>query len=444
MKTATSIICLVGVVLGSASIAAPSENSGSAISPYLVGNNVWHNPNAAVWKVAAEAGLQIVRIGGGAYDGRMPSNEQLMEWCRHIRAMGAEPMIQVSQYLSGEQAAAVVRYFNVEQKMNIKFWNIGNEPWLRNKRPPIAEVAALVAGYVKPLASAMKTVDPDIKIFVCDECDYFDALYEGISSGPYDVCGKDEHGRYYVDGLSWHRYVSGDRDRVAERAAADIRVRAEKCKRLIDRTNASHQRTGENALQWGIGEFNLENKGYEGPSTSEGSGVHSFVNGQFFAEVLGICMKDGAAYGCTWSIYEHGGRRSGTDYSFIDGQGLTPRPTFRHMELIARNCRGAYADGITNLPNIRAFGCKDADQVCVMILNMEATGQRDYTLRLDSTPITSVCAINIDTGMALEYKDTIGNQTTQLLMFDPQGKLIRKYTYGVEQAKAGSAPLVQQ
>ena len=422
--------------------AATAQATRPAISPYLVGANVWHHPSDEVWRVTSKAGIQIVRIGGGAYDRSMPSNDQVRAWCRQIRLMNAEPLIQVSRYLSAEQAAGIVRHFNVDEEMSIEFWNIGNEPWLREGRPDVKTVPAIVAEYVKPLASAMKEVDPRIKIFVCDECDYFDALYEGLIAGPFDLCGKDESGHYYIDGFSWHRYVSGDRAWVATNAAEDFRKRAAKCRDLVNRANRSHGRSGDEALQWGIGEFNLENKGYEGLSSIEGSGVHSFVNGQFFAEVYGLCMKYEAAYACPWSMFEHGGRRSGTDFSFLDGQGLTPRPSYRHMQLIAQHFRGTYADGSSNLPHVRAFGCLAENQSCVLILNMETDGERAYTLRLDDGAITSSCAINIDAGVELEYKDTIPNQTTQLLIFDSHGTLIRRYVYGLDQAKAGETPLV--
>ena len=444
VRIAVGVLVLAPIVAPSSrgQTASESESSGPAISPYLVGANVWHNPSDEVWRVSSEAGIQIVRIGGGAYDGSMPSNDQLMQWCRHIRAMDAEPMIQVSQYLSAKQAADIVRYFNVDKAMDIKFWNIGNETWLREGRPDIKKVPAIVAKYVKPLASAMKEVDPGIKIFVCDECDYFDALYEGLIAGPSDLCGKDENGRYYIDGFSWHRYVSGNRAWVARNAAEDFRQRAAKCRDLVNRANRSHNRVGDDALQWGIGEFNLENKGYEGLSSIEGSGVHSFVNGQFFAEVYGTCMKYGAAYACPWSMFEHGGRRSGTDFSFLDSRGLTPRPSFRHMQLVAKHFRGTYADGSSNLPDVRAFGCKSDDQYCTLILNMETHGERAYTLRLDNGVIESDCAINIRAGMDVAYEDTISNQTTQLLVFDANGALVRKYVYGLEQALAGKGPLV--
>ncbi|MBZ5580712.1 MAG: hypothetical protein LAQ30_00655 [Acidobacteriia bacterium] len=424
----------------------PSEgaNARPRISHYLVGNNVWMNPSDAVWSVASKAGLQIVRIGGGAYDRKMPPNDQLVDWLRRIKAMGAEPMVQVSQYGTAREAADLVRFLNVENKFAVRYWNLGNEPWLQRKKPPIGTVAAEVAAYVKPIASAMKAVDPSIKIYIPDECDYFDELYESLIGGPSDVCGKDENNRHYVDGISWHRYVSGDRRWVVANAAQQFRVRAAKCRNLIDRANAAHGRAGAGALGWGIGEYNLENRGFEGPSTTEGAGVHSFVNGQFQAEVLGICMKYGATYCSPWSTFENGGRRQGTDYSFIDGQGLTPRPSYRHMELVAKNFRGEYLDGATNLPDIRAFGCKRDDGLCAMILNMEDTGTRSYTLRFDAGKIEGACAINLDGGLRIQHKDDISNQTTQLLVFSGNGTLARKYTYGVDQAKAGEPPKLEE
>ena len=155
-------------------------------------------------------------------------------------------------------------------------------------------------------------------------------------------------------------------------------------------------------------------------------------------------MKYGATYCSPWSTFENGGRRQGTDYSFIDGQGLTPRPSYRHMELVAKNFRGEYLDGVTNLPDIRAFGCKRSDGFCAMILNLEDAGTRSYTLRFDDGKIEGACAINLDGGLMAQYKDAIANQTTQLLVFSGNGMLARKYTYGLDQAKAGEPPKLEE
>ena len=54
----------------------------------------------------------------------------------------------------------------------VKYWNIGNEPWLERDRPATSSMASIVAGYVRPIASAMKAVDPAIRIYAPDECYY--------------------------------------------------------------------------------------------------------------------------------------------------------------------------------------------------------------------------------------------------------------------------------
>ena len=115
--------------------AAPAFVEGRAISPYLVGNNVWLNPGELTWEVSSQAGLRIVRIGGLEYDKNFPSYETLSEWVNQIKAMDAEPMIQVSRFATPEEAAEVVRYFNIETGNRVLFWNIGNESNCNNDGP---------------------------------------------------------------------------------------------------------------------------------------------------------------------------------------------------------------------------------------------------------------------------------------------------------------------
>src|SRR5512140_2627729 len=172
------ILLLVGCQAPAPYPATPTPNSptvtaqalntgGPAISPLLVGNNVWMYPDMRVWNIAGQAGLKIIRIGGIAYDQNMPPNTMLTEWVNNIKAMGAEPMIQVSRFNGPEVAAGVVKYFNLETKNRVKFWNIGNEPYCNKATSTTADE---VAAYIKPIASAMKAADPTIQIFAPDEC----------------------------------------------------------------------------------------------------------------------------------------------------------------------------------------------------------------------------------------------------------------------------------
>jgi hypothetical protein len=382
--------------------------TGQTISPMLVGNNVWYNPDQTVWNLSEECGLQSVRIGGHEYDDNFPSNAQLLIWVNKIQAMGAEPIIQISQYGTAEKAAAVVKYFNIDSASGkpIKYWCIGNEPWLQANRPSTATFGAVVENYYKPIALAMKEVDSTIKIYGPDECDYIEDMYNDLFGGENDITGKiPGHTYYYCDGLSWHRYPQGSGDPATE-GAADMLDRIKKAKTKVDFVNNLHNRTGDEALQWGIGEYN--SKG--GPE------VHTWGNGQMFGAVLGGCMKYGATYATSWSMYEAGGSRQGSDFSFIDGT-MKPRASYWHMQMIAKNFKGQYIDGTSSLEDIVVFGSKNADTVSVMIMNRKADNPVSYKLFLNLTDTAeSGVYLNVNADSNFVYSDMIGSKTTQLLV----------------------------
>ncbi len=435
-------LSLSGRLVAALFAAMVSASFAQTISPLLVGQNVWMNPNDKIWQLVTDCGVQSIRIGGAGYDNGMPSNATLMDWVTRIKKMGAEPIMQVSRYGNAQQAANLVTYFNKTSNVHITYWSIGNEPDL-NASPGAANVAA----YIKSFATAMKAVDPTIKIYVAD-CAWLDApYYNSLFGGDQDVCGKDNNGNYYVDGASFHTYPFGSsysRDQVVNTAAAGIRSSAVTLKALLSNANTKNNRTGANALGWGLTEFNIT---YANPSPNnpDGYGVHSYLNGQFFAEVFGIGMAYGANFMNTWSMFESNGSRNSTDLSFLDGTNMTPRSSYYHMQLIAKNFSGTYAAGTSNLANVRAYGCKDTGKICVMILNMENSAQRAYTVQLNTTAISGSAEskINIDAGCAKSYSGTIANQSTQVLVFTADGQISKKYSYSLTMYSANQAPSVE-
>ena len=130
-------------------------------------------------------------------------------------------------------------------------------------------------------------------------------------------------------------------------------------KTKVDQINKQHNRTGKNALQWGIGEYN--SKG--GPE------VHTWGNGQMFGAVLGWCMEYGANFATSWSMFEHGGDRKGSDFSLIDGANMTPRASYRHMEFVAKYFTGSFVKGIAPDTSFMVYGAQNGDQLSVMIMN---------------------------------------------------------------------------
>ncbi len=409
--------------------------SGQTISPMLVGNNVWYvNPSDKVWELTKQCGVGSLRIGGAAYDRRMPSKTQLLNWVTRIQAMKAEPILQVSQYGTPGAAADLVKYFNVEKSSGqpVKYWNIGNEPWLQAGKPPVSTVGAKVEAYFKPVAAAMKEVDPTIKIYGPDFCYYIGEAMNDLFGGKNDLAGKVPGKDYaYSDGIAWHRYPQANNINLAIEGVEDFRRAIIQCKERVDYVNKLHNRTGDQALGWGIGEFNAKG----GPQ------VHTWENGQMFGAVLGLCMKYGATYATTWSMFENGGSRRGTDFSSIDGD-MTPRASYRHMEFVAKYFKGSYADGESSDKNICVFGSKNGDSISVLIMNRVAGAPVGYSLRLNSDAHSAdqgKIQLKVDAGSSKEYADAIEGRSTQLLVFKGDG--IRKHTYTSRDFDQGKPPV---
>ncbi len=390
------------------------------ISPQLVGTNVWYiNPSDEVWKLTQECGVKTIRIGGHAYDKNLPSNETLLDWVKRIQAMGAEPVLQVSKYQPAD-AANLVKFFNVDKHEGIapiKYWNIGNEPWLQADRPAQSVMGELVETYFKPIAAAMKAVDSTILIYGPNECDYME-YYDDLFGGKNDIAGKvPGHTFYYCDGLTWHRYPQGNGDAATE-GAKDMLVRIAKAKAKVDQVNAQHKREGKDALQWGIGEYN--SKG--GPE------VHTWGNGQMFGAVLGGCMEYEAKFATSWSMFEHGGDRKGSDFSFIDGANMKPRATYWHMQFVAKYFTGTYLKGMTADTNFMVYGAQNGDQISAMIMNTGFGEPKGYSLYLKNTDkVGSGLNLIIQGQREGVYNDTIQPRSTQVLIF--KGDSITKINY---------------
>ena len=412
---------LLAVSIARAAAAQPERN----ISPTLIGTNLWYgDPAPAVWAYTEAARTRVIRIGGHAYDKTVPSDETLIAWVKKIRAHGAEPIIQVSQYQPPEKAAALVKLFNKRRAAGapIRVWNIGNEPWLQGGRGDFEPVAAKIAAYFKPIASAMKAVDSSIKIFGPDECGYFPKVYEPLFGGDADITGKVPGKNYsYCDGLSWHRYPQTDVEPgLAE--INDFRERMEQVRALVDRVNAQHKRRGSNAVEWSLGEFNAKG----------GKQVHTFGNGQMFGAVYGYSMLYGAAYSASWSMFESSGNRGKTDFGGFDGASFTPRASYWHQRMFAESFTGLTIAATSPRENILIFAAQDKkrSRVSVMLLNLTPSATPlPFELRFDATvPSGDALVFNAPLGANRTYSGTLEGRSTQVLVFEKTTLKTTRYT----------------
>lgn len=413
-----------------------SEEIVGDISPMLVGTNVWYqDPGEMAWQFTKQAGIKAYRIGGNQYNDNLPSNETLLDWVQKIERNNGVPILQLSQHgtpeVAAANAAAVVRFFNLEQNtvQPIKYWSIGNEPWLEWGRPSFSEVAPRVAEYWLPIAAAMKEVDPTIKIYGPNFSDFYDQPYFELFGGRYDITGKvPDKEYYYVDGLLFHRYPQGNGDPAVE-GANDILARIIKAKAKIDEVNELHGRTGDDALIWGIGEFN--SKG--GPE------VHTWGNGQMFGAVYGYAMEYGAKFVTSWSMFENGGSRQGTDFSLFDGANRVPRSSYWHSDFVAKYLTGSVVEAEESSSDFLVFAAEDGDQLSVMIMNRGFGADKNYKLHLKKTELSSTgTSFSVDADRDEIFEDSIEPRSTQVIIF--RGENITKISYSSSDFNNQRAP----
>ena len=433
-----------------------ASSYGQAISPYLAGQNAWlptgyggavYNGQLDVlWPIVQKSKVQMIRIGGNGVEFNMPSGDEYVTLIDSIRRIGAEPMVQVSEgrgKYTAERAAGIVDYVNNVKKRNIKYWIIGNEPNLVGTHPTVN--AEGVAAYHKAWATAMKLMDPSILI-VGPECAFYDSnYYPALVGGVHDITGKDANGNYYVDIVSFHTYPfngTQTRDQVLT-SAQSFAGNVDRLIALMSAADAKHGRTGAQSLRWALTEFNIN---FRNPTnnTVEGVGVHSFLNGQYWAEVFGVGMQKGAVSIQPWSIHESSGSRVPLDLGYLDGIGATikPRSSYYHEMLIAGNMRGNYLAATDNQTNITAFGSVFNDTTSIMLLNKSLSTTFDFTLQLSDKAITnaSPLKVNLLAGIDAAYSDKISGQSTLVLLFDKQGKLLKKIVYSLQQAAKDLPP----
>jgi hypothetical protein len=126
-------------------------------------------------------------------------------------------------------------------------------------------------------------------------------------------------------------------------------------------------------------------------------------------------------------MFENGGRCRGTDFGFLNAD-MTPRASYYHMQMVSRNFTGRYAGGRCNIPTLRTYGAVDRDKAAVMLINV---GDEPATcdVRLNNDAVEGRCRVNIDAGIPVTFAQTIGGQTSIVLVFNRQGRLTRRITY---------------
>jgi hypothetical protein len=426
------------------------------ISNYLMAQNAWllqgfyagstrFGQLNSLWPTVKASGVKMVRIGGIHAENNSFTASEAINLIDSIRKIGAEPMVQVATgrgTFTATQAADLVEQVNVVNGKNIKYWIIGNEPDLGS---PIVNAAG-VATYIKSYATAMKAKDPSILI-VGPECAFYNsAYYPSLIGGANDITGKDANGRYYVDIISFHTYpFNGTQTRSSViTSAQNLSNNVDNLLALINNANTLNNRTGPDKLKWAITEFNVN---YSNPTVNNvtGVGVHSFLNGQYWADVFNVGMSKEAVTIAPWCVQESGGNRSQYDLGYLDGSGATikPRSSYYHEQMIADNIKGTYLSASNNQSLVTTFGSFYNDTTSIMIVN-KALNNFNYALQLNDKSVTDLADLKINLLGDIDklYTDQIDGQSTVVLVFNNNGILLKKIVYSLTDASFSLPPSI--
>jgi hypothetical protein len=183
------------------------------ISPLVYGVN--HGPWAIITEktlpLAQETGITMIRFPGGNWgDENDLMSNHIDQFTILAGQMGSQVSINVRLFNgTPEEAAALVRYANIEQGYNIKYWGIGNEPSLFATARGIPDYGVEQFNIEwRAIAEAMKAVDPSI-LLIGPELHQFGS---DKSSTPKDPSGLDWMSKFLevngdlVDIVSIHRY----------------------------------------------------------------------------------------------------------------------------------------------------------------------------------------------------------------------------------------------
>lgn len=434
--------------------------NAQAISSHFFGQNAWMPDSIGttyyggklqqLWPDIKASNPSLIRFGGIGADRQMPTNSQFLKMIDAIRSNGMEPTLQVpfdKYHFTAQQAADLVKFINITSARHVKYWSIGNEPDLGYSYTTSSQVAA----YVKTFATAMKNIDPSIMILGPETAWFNQGIIDGLTTpnGPDDVTGRDMNGRFYLDVISFHSYgFDGTQTRAQVISkltqSGGLQDNLTYLNSRIANCNTAHGRTGISALKTAITEANIGWQNAAGDNLY-GVGANSFIGGQYWAEMMGVAMKQGVDFVNFWSVEEGGG--SNTNIGYIEPSNNSKKPSYHHFKMMADNFRGNYVNGTTNKPNVKSFGSQDAQQIAVLILNQDQAAGYNYKVKLNTSAVSAGAAlnININANLNIEYADMIQSQSTVLLIFNASGALMKKYEYTLNSnAVANLGPTMTQ
>ncbi|RLD03098.1 MAG: hypothetical protein DRI32_07855 [Chloroflexi bacterium] len=361
-----------------------AAQSRGPISPYVYGASYgpWVTVTVEMQPLAEESGVTYLRYPGGEWGDQNNLTElHIDRFVAYSRNLGAEPKINVR--MPGgtpEQAAELVRYANVENDYDIRYWSIGNEPNLYTAYTMYEDFDTVRYNEVwRDFATAMRAVDEDIIL-----------IGPGISqyTGEADVDPRDSAGIDWmrafllangdlVDIVGIHRYPFPTNMAGATQSIADLRENTKEWDGIIPRLRATIRETTGKDLPIAVSEINSDwTHATGGDSTTD-----SYYNAIWWGDVLGrlITQKvDIVAYFLLTSPTSGGG------YGLL--ARYEPRPTYFTYQLYQQFGEELLYSS-SDIPDVSIYAARREDgALTIMVINL-GDDEKSVPLEINNFPI---------------------------------------------------------
>ena len=337
-----------------------------AISPLIFGTNYgpWVSLRPETLPLAYDSSLPLIRYPGGEWgDANKLQSYQIDQLVDLARKMDAEPYIHVRfRDSTPAEAAATVRYANLERGYAIQYWSIGNEPSLYEGRG-LAWDAERFSHTWREFAAAMRAVDPSI-LLIGPEIHQW--------AGRSDVDPKDSVGRDWlrtflqingdiVDIVSIHRYPFPNNAERTPATADALRANAQEWTQIIRRLrDVIRSETGRD-LPVAITEMNSHwSQAVSGAATPD-----SHLSAIWLGDVLGRLILERV------DMVAHFLLVSGAESGFGILQRYGPRPAYYTYQMYKQ-----FGDQLhfaaTDDPLVTVYAASRADgAMTVLLINLK-------------------------------------------------------------------------
>lgn len=266
-----------------------------SISPYVYGScyGPWVGVPPDLLPQAEASGVTYLRFPGGEWgDQNNLRDYHTDQFIAFARRIGAEPKINVRMPGgSPEKAAELVRYCNVTNDYNVRYWSIGNEPGLYTTMYDDHYDTVRYNAEWREFAEAMLAVDPEI-VLIGPETHQFTG---DPDTDPHDEAGHNWLREFLlangdiVDIVGVHRYPFPTNMTDPMPTIADLRANSREWDTIIPNLQASIRETTGRDLPVAVSEINC-NWTY---ATGGEATPDSSYNAIWWGDVLGRLIRQG-------------------------------------------------------------------------------------------------------------------------------------------------------